>query len=72
MLTETLQSGLQALGYLEMEETIHATILNHKGKNKNRATNNTVLVKTISPLIQKWNYDWLGLLTVEKVVVVEV
>lgn len=68
MLIDLLQNGLQGFSDLRMEETIHTTILNRKGKYKDRANNSITLVNAITPLAKN-NHDWLGPLTMEKVVV---
>lgn len=62
---EILQHELQDHSDLRMEETIHTTILNRKGKYKDRAPNSITLVNTIKTLA-KSNHDWLGPLAMEK------
>lgn len=58
MLIDILQRGMEEYNDLEMEGTIHATILNRKGKTKNRAANSSILVNTITSLA-KSIHNWL-------------
>lgn len=74
MLIYILQEVLQGYEeHLEMEDKVHATILNRSDKNKTgqknnkRARNNNLLNNAISPLL-KSNHDRLGALTLKNVV----
>lgn len=67
MLIDMLQHGLQGQTGLKMEETTHATIINRRSS-KHLEADNLILDNIITPLKENDNYDWLGSLTLKKIV----
>lgn len=68
MLIGMLQHGLQSHNDIKMEETIHSTIIN-RTSSKHIEADNLILDSTITPLKENDDYDWLGSLTLKKIVV---